>query len=161
MKHREYEQSNLANARKVLAASSTGGHWVELLRLQPSWENHEVAYLTCDIELKEQVGDCLFFTVIDANIEDKISAIKLCWQVFKVVNHYRPDVVISTGAAPGFFAIFWGKIFGAKTVWVDSVANVDKLSLSGRKAKLFSDVWLSQWPDLASEEGPQFRGRVF
>ncbi|WP_083260889.1 hypothetical protein [Microbulbifer aggregans] len=161
MKHQEHDVLIRGSKRKVLAASSTGGHWVELLRLQPSWQEHNAAYLTCDPALQKQVSPSPFFVVTDANMKSKIALIKLCIQVFRVIYAYRPDVVISTGAAPGFFAVFWGKIFGAKTVWIDSVANIDQLSLSGRKAKFFSDVWLSQWPDLAGDEGPQFRGRVF
>ena len=72
----------------------------------------------------------------------------------------RPDVVISTGAAPGYFAIRLGNLFGARTIWVDSVANVEELSLSGQKAGPHAKLWLTQWAHLARENGPHHRGSV-
>jgi hypothetical protein len=72
----------------------------------------------------------------------------------------RPDVVITTGAAPGYFAIRFGNWLRARTIWVDSVANVDELSLSGRKAGPHADLWLTQWAHLAKPGGPRFTGSV-
>ncbi len=72
----------------------------------------------------------------------------------------RPDIVVSTGAAPGYFALRFGKILGARTIWVDSLANVDTLSRAGQMAGKFADLWLTQWPDLASTEGPEYAGQV-
>jgi hypothetical protein len=72
----------------------------------------------------------------------------------------RPDVVISTGAAPGYFALRFGKLLGARTIWVDSIANVDELSLAGSKVGRFADLWLTQWPHLAQPAGPQYFGAV-
>jgi hypothetical protein len=60
----------------------------------------------------------------------------------------RPHVVVTTGAAPGLVAIGVGKLFGAKTVWIDSLANSEVLSLSGRIAEKYADLWLTQWPHL-------------
>ena len=62
----------------------------------------------------------------------------------------RPDVVVSTGAAPGYLALRCAKLLGARTVWIDSVANVEELSLSGRIASTKADLCLTQWPHLAA-----------
>jgi exopolysaccharide biosynthesis glucuronosyltransferase PssD len=72
----------------------------------------------------------------------------------------RPDVVISTGAAPGYIAIRLGKLLGAKTVWLDSIANVEHLSMSGALVGRYADLWLTQWPHLEKEDGPRFKGAV-
>jgi hypothetical protein len=72
----------------------------------------------------------------------------------------RPDLIVSTGAAPGAIALAIGKLHGAKVVWVDSVANAEKLSMSGRLCSLFADLCLTQWPHLASERGPHYAGAV-
>jgi hypothetical protein len=68
--------------------------------------------------------------------------------------------VITTGAAPGYFAVRIGKLLGARVVWVDSIANAEELSLSGQKAGSFVDLWLTQWPQLARECGPKHFGNV-
>lgn len=33
---------------RVLAVASSGGHWVQLMRLRPAWEGCDIAYLTTD-----------------------------------------------------------------------------------------------------------------
>jgi hypothetical protein len=72
----------------------------------------------------------------------------------------RPDVIITTGASVGLFALFLGGKLGAKTIWVDSIANCDTLSLSGIKAKKYADLYLTQWEHLADDDGPSFAGSV-
>ena len=52
----------------------------------------------------------------------------------------RPDVVITTGAAPGYFAVRIGKLLGARVVWVDSIANAEELSLSGPEGRLLCPI---------------------
>jgi hypothetical protein len=69
-------------------------------------------------------------------------------------------VVISTGAAPGYFALRFGKRLGARTIWLDSIANVDELSLSGQRAGKYAGLWLTQWQHLATPAGPHFAGAV-
>ncbi|MBB1429195.1 UDP-N-acetylglucosamine--LPS N-acetylglucosamine transferase [Pseudoalteromonas sp. SG43-4] len=145
----------------VMAIASRGGHWTQLNRLSAVWEDQNVIFITNDSSLKSHVGNAKFETVIDANMEQKFKLILLAVQTFFKVMKHRPDVIISTGAAPGFFALIWGKVIGAKTVWVDSVANAEELSLAGKKVSKIADVWLTQWPEVASEDGPLYKGRVF
>jgi hypothetical protein len=51
-------------------------------------------------------------------------------------------------------------MIGAKTIWLDSMANVECLSLSGQKIKGHADLWLTQWDHLAAPGGPQYAGSV-
>ena len=145
----------------VMAIASRGGHWIQLNRLSAVWEEQDVIFITNDPSLESHVGSAKFETVIDANMDQKLRLIFLAAQTFFKVLKHRPDVIISTGAAPGFFALIWGKLIGAKTVWVDSVANADELSLAGKKVSKIADVWLTQWPEVAKEDGPLYKGRVF
>jgi UDP-N-acetylglucosamine:LPS N-acetylglucosamine transferase len=61
------------------------------------------------------------------------------------------SVVISTGAAAGCIMCFLGKLFGAKIVWIDSITNVGRISLSGRLVRHIADLFLVQWPELAEK----------
>jgi UDP-N-acetylglucosamine:LPS N-acetylglucosamine transferase len=72
----------------------------------------------------------------------------------------RPDVVISTGAAPGLLGLILGRLFGAKAIWIDSVANSEKLSMSGKIAGYVADLWITQWSHLSSKSGPRHFGSV-
>jgi UDP-N-acetylglucosamine:LPS N-acetylglucosamine transferase len=80
--------------------------------------------------------------------------------LFKIIRYERPNFIISTGAAPGVIALAVGKLFGARTIWLDSIANTEKLSLSGKIAGKFVDLWLTQWEHLSSDRGPKFWGSV-
>ena len=128
--------------------------------MRPAFEGHRVCYLTTSEGHRSEVGDALFYTVNDANRWNKFALIAVAFRVFWVVLRSRPDVVISTGAMPGLFAVLAGKLIGARTAWVDSIANAEELSMSGRLAGRFVDLWLTQWPHLAREGGPRCEGSI-
>jgi UDP-N-acetylglucosamine:LPS N-acetylglucosamine transferase len=73
---------------------------------------------------------------------------------------YRPDVVISTGALPGLVALTLAKVMRAQTIWVDSIANAEEMSMSGKHARRVADLWLSQWPHVAEAEGADYYGAI-
>lgn len=145
---------------KVLAAASGGGHWIELLRIVPAFAEHDVSYVTVRRDYRRDVGAARFYTVNDATGWSLAGLIELAIRMFIVVLMVRPDVVVSTGAAPGYFAVRFGRLFGARTIWVDSLANVEQLSRAGQLAGRYAHLWLTQWPVLAHEGGPRFAGQV-
>ncbi len=145
---------------KVLAVASGGGHWVQLRRLAPAFEGADVAYLTVEPSYRPEVGNARFHLVVDATRWNKVKLLRMLAQIAWVIAKERPDVVISTGAAPGYFAIRLGKIAGARTMWIDSIANVEQLSLSGQKIMKHADRCLTQWQHLAADGGPEFAGAV-
>ena len=86
--------------------------------------------------------------------------LKCAWGIYRLLRRLKPDVVLSTGAAPGFFAVRLASLMGIRTVWVDSIANGEELSLSGQKAGRFVDLWVTQWEHLAKPDGPHYFGNV-
>lgn len=146
--------------KKVLAVASGGGHWIQLLRLVPAFTDCKVVFATVREAYRSDVPGHKFYAVCDSTRRTKIRLLRTAAKLLWILCKERPDVIVSTGAAPGYFAVLMGKLIGVKTVWVDSIANVDQLSLSGMLAGRYSDLWLTQWPHLASEGGPYFRGAV-
>jgi UDP-N-acetylglucosamine:LPS N-acetylglucosamine transferase len=130
------------------------------MRLKAAFDDHCVVYATVRAEYSEQVRGAGFHVIRDATRWDRWAFVVLAWQVLRILLRERPDVVITTGAAPGALALTVAKCLGARTVWIDSVANVDEMSLSGRCLRRIADVWLTQWPHLASGDGPGFEGHV-
>ncbi len=157
--HRE-KNAGLPAKTRVLAVASGGGHWVQLLRITRALQDVEVIYVTTIAGYRSQVGGAAFFLVPDANRWNKL---RLVWMAFKlliIVLRVRPAAVVTTGAAPGYFALRFARWFGARTVWIDSIANAEELSLSGRQAGKFADLWITQWPHLAAKDGPRCFGAV-
>lgn len=146
--------------KKVLAISSGGGHWVQLLRLRPAFDSSDVVYATVRDGYREDIGNADFRLIHDANRWNKLKLLRCAASVFVLILRERPDIVISTGAAPGYFGVRFGKWMGARVIWVDSIANAEELSMSGRKAGEFVDLWLTQWQHLARENGPQWMGSI-
>lgn len=154
---------------RIMATASAGGHWVQLMRLRPAWTGCDVTYVTTDPGLEAQLrSDCPrtgdqiagFFTVVEANRWNKLRLLRQLFQLLSVILRTRPDVVITTGAAPGYFALRLGRMFGARTIWIDSIANAQELSLSGKQARAHADLWLTQWDHLSSPNGPKHLGSV-
>lgn len=145
---------------KVLAISSGGGHWVQLMRLRPAFEGCDVTYATVQEGYRSDVGDADFRVVRNGNRWSKTDLVLSALGILRLLLSVKPDVVITTGAAPGYFAVRFGKWLGSRVVWVDSVANAQELSMSGIKAGSFVDLWLTQWPHLAGGDGPQCFGSV-
>lgn len=82
-------------------------------------------------------------------------------QLTRIVLKERPDVVITTGSFPALFALAIAKfLVRAKTIWIDSIANVEKLSSSGSLARHVADVCLTQWPALKADHKPAYWGAV-
>ena len=146
--------------KKVLVVASAGGHWVQLMRMTPAFEHHQIYWLSTIEGLSKQIPFGLFFKVRDASMWDKpgllIMAIQIAWLMIRI----RPKVVLTTGAAPGYFAVIFGRILGAKTIWIDSIANSEELSLAGKWAGRWAHHWLTQWPELSQKHGPDFIGSV-
>lgn len=145
---------------RVLAVASGGGHWVQLRRVSPAFEGANVTYVTVEPSYAAEAAGSGFFCVTDATRWNKLKLVVMCLQILAILIRVRPHVVISTGAAPGYFAIRLGKIIGARTMWIDSIANVECLSLSGQKCLGVADRCLTQWEHLARPQGPEFVGAV-
>jgi exopolysaccharide biosynthesis glucuronosyltransferase PssD len=146
--------------RKVLAVASGGGHWVQLRRLLPAMEEHDLAYVTTNPGYADEVKPFRFHVVKDASRDNKLGLLLMAAQMALILFRERPDVVVSTGAAPGYVALRLGRMFGARTIWIDSIANVDEMSMAGRLARSHADLWLTQWQHLASSDGPHYAGAV-
>ena len=149
-----------AGARRVLAVASCGGHWRQLLRLADAWSDCDSAYVSVGPDRGVDVGSSRYHAISDASRSSPWSVLVVFCQLLRVFLRERPDVVVSTGAAPGVLALWLGRLFGARTVWIDSAANADRMSMSGRLAGWCAHLWLTQWPHLAHESGPRYAGSV-
>jgi UDP-N-acetylglucosamine:LPS N-acetylglucosamine transferase len=130
------------------------------MRLRPAFAGHDVCYVTVDEAYQADVPGERFRTVNDATRWDRAALCRMAARIGWIVLREQPDVIISTGAAPGYFAIRLGRLIGARSIWVDSIANAERLSMSGERVGRFADLWLTQWPHLAHQNGPQYTGAV-
>jgi len=99
------------------------------------------------------VGEC--------NREHPGRVLSVLARCIRIMFRERPDMIISTGAAPACICCFLAKLLRAKIVWVDSITNVEQISLSGRLIRPLADLFLVQWPELVEKyRGVEYVGAI-
>ena len=144
----------------ILAVSSGGGHWVQMRCLAPAFEGAEVHYATTDASASDIIDGSQLHIYPDANKDTPVRLALCILRLAWIVLRLRPQVVISTGAAGGFLAIRIARLIGARTMFIDSIANARELSISARLSIGVADRVLSQWPGVATLTGTEYRGAV-
>jgi UDP-N-acetylglucosamine:LPS N-acetylglucosamine transferase len=147
--------------RKLLAVSSGGGHWIEMRRILPAFDGFDLVLASTDPGPDADLGPVAYHVLPNVTRKNAADLPRLVAAVIGVVRRERPDLVVTTGAAPGLVALAAAKILaGSRTVWIDSIAAAEAMSLSGRLARPVADAWLTQWPHLARPGGPEHWGAV-
>lgn len=148
---------------KILAISSPGGHWIQLNKICNQLENQfDVVYATPRAHYKssEKEPKKKVYSIMDASADSKLNLVPLTLQIAWILLRERPNTIISTGAAPGVMTVFLCKFLPIKTIWVDSIANVNVLSRSARMVKKHANIVVTQWQELSDEPHILYRGSI-
>ena len=134
---------------KVCLVGSSGGHLTHLYMLKPFWKDKDRFWVTFNKEdansllKKEKKYNCYFPT--NRNLHNLVKNTFLAW---KILRRERPDLIISSGAAVAVPFFYIGKLFGAKTVYIEVYDRVDKSTLTGRIVYPVTDKLIIQWKEL-------------
>jgi len=153
----EYSKAKMADTAqlKICVGASAGGHMNQLLSLLNAsgpWLQKPSFCVTTLPQLAKQleaVGPT--YVIGECNRLHPFQAMRVFIEAARVVIREQPDVVITTGALPLAMVCAVAKVLGAKIVWIDSIANVEKFSMSGALVRYFADLYITQWPDLAKK----------
>jgi len=147
---------------KICLVASAGGHLSQLLKIVQAVNGYEAFVVTTSEAVRENltrfgrvhvVGEC--------NRQHSLRVVRVVLTCWRILRRERPDVILSTGAAAGCVCCFLGKLMGAKIVWVDSITNVDRLSLSGWLVRYIADLFIVQWAELARKyRGTEYVGTI-
>ena len=118
--------------KEILCVASGGGHWIQLLSVTKELSHHNLVFVATTPSFHSDVEGLTFYSVRNFDRGSLTRAFFTVCQLTKIILKERPDVVLSTGAAPGVVAIAVARLCFAKTIWLDSVANAEHSSLSGR-----------------------------
>ncbi len=134
---------------KVCLVGSSGGHLTHLYMLKPFWREHERFWVTFDKEdahetlTNETMYPCYFPT--NHNIPNLIRNTFLAW---RVLRKEKPDLIISSGAAVAVPFFYLGKLFGAKTIYIEVFDRIDSNTLSGKLVYPVTDKFIVQWEEM-------------
>lgn len=140
-----------AKTLKIAIAASPGGHLVQIKQLAPIYQKYNYFYFT----FKGAVADNLRKSGKVYAIWNIVRYNPLTWLTgffhsLLIAVKERPDVVITTGAGVVFFFCLFCKMLGAKLIFIESMAKVNRPTLTARLLYPFSDLFFVQWPQLLS-----------
>ena len=133
---------------------------MQLLRLRDAFTNYDTAYVSMFENYSSAVPGARLYTVPDASRFSKASFVKVACRALAIMLKERPHAIVTTGSAPMLCFILLGRLMGSRTLWIDSIANSECMSSSGRMARHIAHRTISQWPDVATREGVEYWGSV-
>jgi len=134
---------------KVCLVGSSGGHLTHLYMLKPFWEDKERFWVTFDKEdarsllENEKLYPCYYPT--NRNLKNLIKNTVLAW---KVLRKEKPQLIISSGAAVAVPFFYLGKLFGAKTVYVEVFDRINSATMTGKLVYPATDCFIVQWEEM-------------
>ncbi|WP_445505431.1 PssD/Cps14F family polysaccharide biosynthesis glycosyltransferase [Niallia sp. 03091] len=133
---------------KICLVGSSGGHLTHLYFLKEFWEKHDRFWVTFEKEdaksllFNERKYWCHYPT--NRNIKNLL---KNTFLALKVLIKEKPDLIISSGAAPAIPFFYLGKIFGAKLVYMEVYDRIDMPTITGKIVYPIADKFILQWEE--------------
>ena len=141
--------------KKVLFISSTGGHLSEMLQLSSLFEKYDYHIITekdkANEALKGKYGDRIDFLPYGTRSKLISYVFKYLYLCLKTVYYYfkiRPKVIITTGTHTAGPMCIIGKIFGSKIIYIETFANRNKKTATGRLIYPIADLFIVQWEEM-------------
>ncbi len=141
--------------KKVLFISSTGGHLNELMQLKPMFKKYDYHIITekdkSTSNLKEKYGEKLNYLVFGTKDHILVYPFKFIYNCFKSLILYfkiKPKYIITTGTHTAVPMCYIGKIFGSKIIFIETFANINTKTLSGRLVYPIANLFIVQWESM-------------
>lgn len=138
--------------KKVLWISSQGGHLNELLQLEELFSKYDSYFMTEKTEttksLKEKYNKRSSYLLYGTKHHILIYPFILLANCFISLYQYlkiKPDYVVTTGTHTAGPMCCIAKIMGSKVIYIETFANMETKTASGKLIYYFADLFLVQW----------------
>ena len=134
---------------KICFVGSSGGHLNHLYLLKPFWQDKDRFWATFDQTNSRSLleGERFYPVYYPSNRSIKALIINT-WRAIRVLRKERPDLIISSGAAPAIPFFYIGKLMGAKLIYIEVFDRIDMPTISGRLCYLVADKFIVQWDEM-------------
>lgn len=140
-----------ARTLKIAVAASPGGHLVQVKQLAPLYQKYDYFYFTFKGAVADNLGKSeKVYAIWNIVRHNPLTWLSGFFHSLLIAVKERPDVVITTGAGVVFFFCLFCKMLGAKLIFIESMAKVNRPTLTARLLYPFSDLFFVQWPQLLS-----------
>ena len=141
--------------KKVLFISSTGGHLSEMLQLKDMFNRYDYRIITektkSNLKLKKYYGNRINYLVYGTKDHMLSYPFKLIYNCFKSLYLYlkiHPDYIITTGAHTAGPMCLIAKIFGSRVIYIETFANINTKTITGKLLYPVSDKFIVQWDSM-------------
>lgn len=133
----------------ICLVGSSGGHLTHLYMLKPFWKDKDRFWVTFDKEDARSLlqGEKMYSCFYPSNRSLKALIINTCI-AFKIIFKERPNLIISSGAAPAIPFFFVGKLFGAKTIYIEVFDRINAGTISGKICYMVADKFIVEWEEM-------------
>ena len=138
--------------KKVMFISSSGGHFNELMQLKKIFNDYDYSIVVenskSNESLKEKYKDKIHFLLYGTRFHPLIYPFKLIANCFISLYLYikiKPKYIVTTGAHTAGPMCCIGKIFGSKIIFIESFANINTKTVTGKLIYKFADLFIVQW----------------
>lgn len=147
---------------QILLVCDSGGHLYQLFSLKDYWSKYDRTWVTFDTEMaKSLLSDERVITAFHPSTRNLKNFLRNLHLAFNVVRRLRPKAVVSTGSAVAVPFIYVAKLYGIRTIYIETISRTTKLSLTGRLIYPIADHFLVQWPELTKTlRRAEYRGQV-
>ena len=134
---------------KICFVGSSGGHLAHLYMLKPFWKNKERFWVTFDKEdARSLLKDKKMYSVYYPSNRSIKALLINTWRALRILPKEKPDLIISSGAAPAI-PFFWiGKLMGAKTVYIEVFDRIDAATIAGKLCYPVTDLFIVEWEEM-------------
>ena len=141
--------------KKVMFISSMGGHLTELMQLKSLFNKYDYKIVTekhkSTIGLKDEYKDKIEYlsTGNRNNMFKYIFTLPYNFiKSFILFIKFKPDIVITTGAHTCVAMCYFAKLFRKKVIYIESFANIETKTLTGKLIYPIADVFVVQWKSM-------------
>jgi hypothetical protein len=130
---------------RVLFACSAGGHLAQLLQLRTWYSHHDRTWVTFELpDAVSLLGDEQVVWGHYPTTRNLPNLVRNTVLAFRQIKRTRPTVIVSSGAAIAV-PFFWiGKLFGAKTVYLEVIDRIDTRTMTARLVSPVTDLIVGQ-----------------
>lgn len=134
----------------ICFASSSGGHFEQLLMLKPLVAKYDSFILTEKTKYSDTVKNQYSY-VNQVNRKEILFIFKMVLISIKSLYIFlrkKPDVIICTGVLAMIPMCIIMKIFGRKVIYIESFAKIYSPTISGKFIYKFADRFYVQWESM-------------
>jgi UDP-N-acetylglucosamine:LPS N-acetylglucosamine transferase len=165
---------------KIGILCSAGGHLTQALSVLEAFQGHDCFLVLQNFPTVKNFNPPYFFKtyhlkiLFNYGLGIKISSRQIIWlgvyitllnntvELIKIFMKEKPDALFSTGSEIAIPAFYIGKfLFGAKLIFLESIARIKDISLTGKVLLPIVNLFLVQWEELLHKyKKAKFWGRV-